>query len=145
VDIINSSRAPASAEEARARITALIADDEPHVRAYLRLILRSLGVVSVWEAGDGSQALKLYEERRPDVVLLDVNMPVMSGDVVVDTLVRNFPEAAVIVVTSQSEHRLIKRFADLGVIGYVLKQQPREQVTEMIAEALDLLDLDGKA
>ena len=123
----------------------MIADDEPHVRSYLRLVLRSLGVVSVWEAGDGSQALKLYEEHRPDGVLLDVNMPLMSGDVVVDALAQSFPEAAVIVVTSQSEHQLVKRFADLGVIGYVLKQQPREVVTEMIAEALDLLDLEGKA
>jgi DNA-binding NarL/FixJ family response regulator len=143
VDTLKSPQVPAPGAEARARIIALIADDEPHVRAYLRLVLRSLGVTSVWEAGDGAQALQMYAEHRPDVVLLDVNMPVMSGDGVIDALAHNFPEAAVIVVTSQSEHKLVKRFADLGVIGYVLKQQPREVVTGMIAEALDLLDLDA--
>jgi DNA-binding NarL/FixJ family response regulator len=78
-------------------------------------------------------------------VLLDVNMPVLNGEGVVQELARNFPDAAVIVVSSQSEHQLIKRFAEIGAIGYVLKQQPREVVTEMIAEALDSLDLDGEA
>ncbi len=135
----------AASSDARARITALIVDDEPHVRAYLRLVLRSLGVVTIWEAGDGAEALQLFAAHEPTVVLLDVNMPVLNGEGVVQELARNFPDAAVIVVSSQSEHQLIKRFAEIGAIGYVLKQQPREVVTEMIAEALDSLDLDGEA
>ena len=134
-----------AAEEARSRITALIADDEPHVRTYLRLILRSLGITTVWEAGDGAEALNVYAAHRPDVVLLDVNMPVLSGAGVIEGLARRFPEAAVIIVTSQSEHHAVKRFAELGAIGYVLKQQPREVVAGMIAEAIDLLDLEGAA
>jgi DNA-binding NarL/FixJ family response regulator len=128
---------------ARARITALIADDEPHVRAYLRLVLRSLGVTTMWEAGDGVEALRVYEDQAPSVVLLDVNMPMLTGEGVIHALAQRFPEAAVVVVTSQSEHETVKRFAELGAIGYVLKQQPREVVTKMIAEALDLLDLDS--
>ncbi len=135
----------AASSDARARITALIVDDEPHVRAYLRLVLRSLGVVTIWEAGDGTEALQLFAVHEPTVVLLDVNMPLLGGEGVVQELARNFPSAAVIVVSSQSEHQLIKRFAEIGAIGYVLKQQPREVVTEMIAEALDSLDLDGEA
>jgi DNA-binding NarL/FixJ family response regulator len=143
VSPILSPAASASPSADRARITALIADDEPHVRAYLRLVLRSLGVVTVWEAGDGVEALRIYEEQVPTFVLLDVNMPMLTGEGVIHALAQRFPEAAVVIVTSQSEHETVKRFAGLGAIGYVLKQQPREVMTGMIAEALDLLDLDS--
>ncbi len=135
----------AAPDSARARISALIADDEPHVRTYLRLVLRSLGVTTIWEAGDGAETLHLYELHQPTVVLLDLNMPVLSGEGVVQGLARRFPQAAVIMVTSQSEHQTVKRFAEYGAIGYVLKQQPRKVVTEMIADALDSLDLDAVA
>jgi len=122
----------------------LIADDEPHVRTYLRMVLRSLGVTTVWEAGDGAEALHVYEQHEPTVVLLDLNMPVLSGEGVVRGLARRFPEAAVIMVTSQSEHQTVRRFAELGAIGYVLKQQPREALSQTIAGILDSLDLDGE-
>ncbi len=113
------------------------------MRAYLRLVLHSLGVMTVWEAGDGAEALHLFEQHRPTVVLLDLNMPVLNGEGVIHGLAERFPEAAVIVVTSQSEHQTVKRFAEIGAIGYVLKQQPREIVARMIAEAIDSLDLDA--
>lgn len=134
----------ASPEAARSKITALIADDEAHVRVYLRYVLRSLGVTKIWEAGNGLEALNLFAAHAPTVVLLDVTMPVLCGRGVVETLAARFPHAAVIMVSSQSEHETVKRFADLGALGYVLKQQPREVVTRMIAEALDSLELGGE-
>jgi DNA-binding NarL/FixJ family response regulator len=143
VDLTVLPQPAATPASARGRITALLADDEPHVRAYLRLVLHSLGVMTVWEAGDGAEALHLFEQHRPTVVLLDLNMPVLNGEGVIHGLAERFPEAAVIVVTSQSEHQTVKRFAEIGAIGYVLKQQPREVVAHMIAEAIDSLDLDA--
>lgn len=140
MDSLTAQPISAPANPARARLTALIADDESHVRRYLRLVLNSLGVTTIWEAGDGAEALQVYAEQKPGVVLLDLNMPVLGGEGVVQGLARKFPEAAVIIVTSQSEHHTVKRFAEIGAIGYVLKQQSREVVTEMIAEALDSLD-----
>lgn len=126
-------------------ITALIADDEAHVRTYLRLVLRALGISMVWEANDGREAVEMYAQHRPTIVLLDVNMPLLSGEDVIRELAGRFPEAAVIVVTSQSEHQTVKRFVEMGAIGYVLKQQPREVVINMIAEAIDLLEVEGAA
>ena len=142
MDFRTAQPLPAPAKPARAHLTALIADDESHVRRYLRLVLNSLGLTTIWEAGDGAEALQIYAERKPSVVLLDLNMPVLGGEGVIESLARKFPEAAVIVVTSQSEHHTVKRFAEIGAIGYVLKQQPREIVTEMLAEAIDSLDVD---
>jgi len=58
---------------------ALVVDDEPHVRKYVSLILRSLGASSVIEAENGAEGFAAYQRERPDLVLLDVNMPHLSG------------------------------------------------------------------
>jgi two-component system, chemotaxis family, chemotaxis protein CheY len=128
--------APASATAGREAITALIIDDKPHVRAFLRLTLHSLGVTSAYEAGNGADGVALFEQIQPTVVLLDVNMPVMSGDQAIQQILALDPEAAVIVVTSDSQHETVKHFRDLGAMGYVLKHRPAEEVRAMLDEAL---------
>ena len=128
--------APASATAGRETITALIIDDEPHVRAFLRISLHSLGVTRVHEAGNGADGVALFEQIQPTVVLLDVNMPVMSGDRAIQQIFALDPEAAVIVVTSDSQHTTVKHFCNLGAMGYVLKHRPAEEVRAMLDEAL---------
>jgi two-component system, chemotaxis family, chemotaxis protein CheY len=59
--------------------TALIVDDERHVHVYLRLLLKKLGVETVWDAAEGHTALELAAMHKPDVVLLDINLPQVSG------------------------------------------------------------------
>ena len=59
--------------------SALIIDDEAHVRVYLRMLLQSVGVTTVWEAVDGKEAVALFALHRPEVVLLDLAMPGMNG------------------------------------------------------------------
>ena len=137
-----SSARPAVAghpASAFAAISALIVDDEPHVSAYLRMLLRSLGVTAIWEAAGGELALELYRQHRPSVMLLDVSMPGMSGDEVLRELMAIDPDAAVVVVTSQNDHEIVQRFAQLGAMGYVLKYLPKEQVCRALAEAMEPL------
>ncbi len=131
-----------SALAARGVLSALIVDDEPHVRTYTRLLLNGLGVTKVWEAGGGAEALALYFEHRPAVVLLDVNMPGMPGDVMMTRLMAIDPTVAVIVMTSENNNGIVRFFQELGAIGYVLKHVPRAQATKLIGEALDSL-LEG--
>ena len=64
-------------EKRKARV--LIADDEPHIRSLISLIVTSLGAEVVAEASDGEQALSMYKQFSPDMVLLDINMPKMDG------------------------------------------------------------------
>jgi two-component system chemotaxis response regulator CheY len=130
------SSGPAALAAGREAITVLIIDDEPHVRAFLRLALRSLGVSRVQEAGNGADGVALFEQTQPTVVLLDVNMPVMNGDAAIRQILALDPEAAVIVVTSDNQHATVKRFRDLGAMGYVLKHRPAEEVRAMLDEAL---------
>ena len=127
------------ATAARAALSVLIVDDEPHVRSYLRMVLGALGVTEVWEAADGSDAIGLFQEHQPAVVLLDVNMPLLSGDETLRRLTTLDPGAAVIVVTSQNDFTTVKRFQELGAMGYVLKHVRREQITATLEELLDSL------
>jgi len=120
--------------------SALIVDDEPHVRVYLRMLLQSLGVTTVWEAADGKEAVALYALHRPPVVLLDLAMPVVAGEQVFRELQAIDPEVAVIVVTSQSSLKTVQAIHELGAIAYLLKHTPREQMEKTLNEALDSLD-----
>lgn len=122
---------------ARGALSVLIVDDQAHVRTYARLMLKALGVTTIWEAKSGVEGLTMYLEYQPSVVLLDVNMPVMTGDVMMARLTAIDPDAAVIVMTTESKAWLVQYFQKLGAIGYVLKHVPKETAQAMIAEALD--------
>ena len=120
--------------------SALIVDDEAHVRVYLRMLLQSVGIPTVWEASDGKQAIELYRLHRPPVVLLDLAMPVVAGDQVFRDLQAIDPDVAVIIVTSQSSLKTVQTIHQLGAIAYLLKHTPREQMVKTLNEALDSID-----
>ena len=121
--------------------SALLVDDEAHVRVYLRMLLQSVGVTTVWEAADGKQAVELYALHRPPVVLLDLAMPVVSGEQVFRDLQAIDPDVAVIIVTSQSSLKSVQALHQLGAIAYLLKHTPREQMVRTLNEALDSIDV----
>lgn len=129
----------AAAIAARGALSVLIVDDEPHVRVYSRMMLKALGVITIWEASTGAEGLALYLQHQPSVVMMDINMPVMPGDVMMARLTAIDPAAAVIVMTSESQAGVVRFFQELGAIGYVLKQLPKEKAMAMIAESLDSL------
>lgn len=118
--------------------TALIIDDEAHVRMYMRMLLLRQGLTEVHEASDGVQAIELYATLRPDVVLLDVVMPGLAGSSVLKELQAINPDIPVIVVTSQSSYKVVQEFHEMGAVAYLLKHAPYEQMVKMLSEALDL-------
>jgi two-component system, chemotaxis family, chemotaxis protein CheY len=119
---------------------ALIVDDEAHVRMFLRLLLKELGVAAMWEAGDGATAVDLTVRNKPEVVLLDINMPVMSGLEALAQIRALEPDIPVIMVTTQSALGSVHEAARLGASGYVLKHLPKKEALKAIGEALDALD-----
>jgi len=114
-------------------ITALIVDDEQHVHVYLRILLKQLGVVTVWDAAEGHSALELADEHKPDVVLLDMNLPQFSGMEVLKALKTAHPEMHVVVVSVESKPETIVQARELGADGYVLKHYPRAKVLSMLS------------
>ena len=101
----------------------VIVDDDALVGASLKIILEASGEVEVTAVGEsGQQALSLYRRHRPDVLLMDIRMPGMSGLEAGEALLRAFPEARILYLTTFSDDEYIVRALKLGARGYLIKQ-----------------------
>lgn len=120
--------------------SALIIDDEAHVRTYFRLMLGELNVATQWEASDGARGLELALAHRPGLVLLDINLTGMDGLEVLGRLTAEAPEIPVVVVTARTAIETVKEAHDRGAAGYVIKHLPRLEVLANLREAIDGLD-----
>jgi DNA-binding NarL/FixJ family response regulator len=111
----------------------LIADDHGVVRRGLRMFLAldpELEVVG--EATDGAEALRLARELKPDVVLMDLLMPVMDGIAATSAIRRELPDTEVIALTSVLEDASVVGAVRAGAIGYLLKDTQAEELRRAI-------------
>ncbi|MGA7687825.1 MAG: response regulator [Jiangellales bacterium] len=100
--------------------TVVIAEDEALIRLDLREMLQEEGYRVVGEAGDGETAIALAEQLRPDLVMLDVRMPVMDGISAAERIVGG-RLSAVVMVTAYSQREQVQRARDAGAMAYVVK------------------------
>lgn len=108
-------------------ISVLIADDHFIVRSGLVAVIQAepdMEVVA--QAADGSQAVELYAEHQPDVALLDLRMPVISGDEAIELIRARFPGARLLILTAYSGDEHIHKALAAGALGYVLKSSTGE-------------------
>ncbi|HVY09041.1 MAG TPA: response regulator [Mycobacteriales bacterium] len=98
----------------------LIAEDEALIRLDLKEMLEEEGYVVVAEAGDGQQAIDLAAETQPDVVILDVKMPVLDGLSAAERIVAE-QVAPVVMLTAFSQRELVERAVEAGAMAYVVK------------------------
>lgn len=125
--------------------TALIIDDEPHVRVFLRLLLAEVGIKRTWEASNGQEGLTLVEEHVPKLVLLDLNLPGLEGLEVLKQLSALHPEIPVVIVSSHNASSVIVECQKSGAIGYLLKHTSRAELLEAMREVIDGLDDEEEA
>lgn len=103
-------------------IKVLVADDEPLIRAGIRMILTSADDIDVVaEAANGREATELARSQRVDVVLLDIQMPVMDGLTALSELRRAAPDARVLILTTFGEQQNVLRALAEGSAGFLLK------------------------
>jgi YesN/AraC family two-component response regulator len=114
--------------------SALLADDEPHLRAYVRLILKKIGISKVIEASSGAEAVELYREQMPDVVFLDINMPDMTGLEALPKILEIDPDAIAIMLTGHASRSLVETSAKAGAVQYIRKDTPKEEIERMLVE-----------
>jgi NarL family two-component system response regulator YdfI len=117
-------------------IRVLITDDHLIVREGLRLILETVeGIEIAGEAADGVECLALVPECKPDVILMDLQMPRMDGITAIDHLRREHPEIAIVILTTYNEDDLMIRGLQAGARGYLLKDTSREVLLHTIQAA----------
>jgi DNA-binding NarL/FixJ family response regulator len=128
-------------------IRIVIADDHAVVRAGLAQLLGTFPDVElVGAAADGEEAVALCAERRPDVVLMDLEMPVLDGIAATARIRAAQPGIAVVVLTSFSDRERILRALDAGAAGYLLKDAEPDELGKAIrAAARGESPLDPKA
>jgi len=114
-------------------ILVLIADDHPAVRAGLAaVILAEADLRVAGQADTGEQAVALYRECRPDVVLMDLRMPVLDGVAAIRRITAEFPEARVLALTTYQGDADVRRALDAGARGYLLKHMLMSEVVAAI-------------
>ncbi|GAB4569111.1 MAG: response regulator transcription factor [Anaerolineales bacterium] len=117
-------------------IRVMITDDHLIVREGLRLILETADDIEiVGEAADGAECLQLVPTLKPDVILMDLQMPRMDGITAIGHLQSDFPEIAIVILTTYNEDDLMIRGLQSGARGYLLKDSSRENLLDAIHAA----------
>ncbi|MNM01376.1 Transcriptional regulatory protein LiaR [compost metagenome] len=120
---------------ADAPITLLIADDHPLILAGLASLIESLpGLRLLGQAGTGQAAVQLYRELRPDVVLMDLNMPQMHGVEAIERICASDAQAKIVILTTYQGEDNVHRAMRAGARGYLLKDSGFRQLAECIGK-----------
>ncbi len=117
--------------EDRPTIRLLLVDDHPLVREGLKRILSSvMGVIVVGEASTGEEAIAKVRDLEPDIVMMDLSLPKMSGIEATRTIAAQWPSTRIIALTMHMEEIYVRGALDAGASGYLVKDaRPTELVT----------------
>ena len=117
-------------------IKILIADDHPVVRSGLRALLASQPDFEiVCEAGNGEEAASLAISLAPDLILMDLQMPILDGIGAIKRIRDRLPESNIVVLTTYETDADILLSLEVGAMGYLLKDTPPEQLFQAVRNA----------
>ena len=115
------------------KLRILIAEDHEIVRSGLKLTVElQPDMEVVGEAGDGREAIRLAEELKPDLILMDVSMPILNGLTAAAKLGRMMPEVKILTLTRHTDDAYLQELLQAGVSGYVLKQSAPDELIRAI-------------
>ena len=115
----------------------VLADDHPIVRQGLKALLEKEAMIVVAEASNGTEAVALAERHRPDVAVLDLDMPGLNGVDAANAIHRVSAETKCIMLSVHSEHPHVLSALRAGVKGYILKSRAAQELFEAIREVHD--------
>ena len=124
-----------SSNKSKVKIRVLLADDHHIVRAGIRQLLETAGDLQVIaEAGDGEEAQMLIEKNKPDVAVLDIQMPKASGIEVTRWVRAHLPEVGVLILTAYNEEPYVLAVLQAGANGYVLKTAQADELIQAVRD-----------
>jgi len=116
--------------------TVMIVDDSLIMVQKLSAMMRDLGHQVVRTCKNGAEAIHDYTLVKPDVVTMDITMPEMDGIEAMQGILKQDPEARIIMVTSHGQEAMVLKALDAGAAGYVLKPVVKEKLAAMIERAM---------
>jgi two-component system chemotaxis response regulator CheY len=119
-------------------INILIADDLKFIKLVLRDLVEKAGFRVVGEASNGEEAVELYQDKRPDVVLMDITMPKVDGLAAMKKILKIDPEAKIIMCSALGQQSLIVQALRLGAKDFIVKPFREERVIASIKKILDI-------
>jgi DNA-binding NarL/FixJ family response regulator len=127
-----------SSKKSKTKIRILLADDHHIVRSGIRQLLedaKDLQVIA--EAGDGEEAQSLIEQHKPDVAVLDIQMPKASGIEVTRWVRAHFPEVGVLILTAYNDDPYVMAVLQAGANGYVLKTAKADELIQAVRDVYE--------
>lgn len=118
----------------------LVVDDSPIARKIMKKCLPEGRQFQIEEAPDGAAAVEKYKEFNPEIVFLDLTMPVMSGIEALEEIKKIDPKAVVVVATADIQAKTIAQVAKLGALTVLKKPPSAETVLKALEKAEELLD-----
>ncbi len=118
-------------------IRVVIVDDHPGVRAGIKKLLRrAKDIIVVGEGTDGAKAIELATTKKPDIMLLDVELPIVGGDIVMRRIHESDPEVRVLVVSTYNDRIYVESMMANGAAGYLTKDEAPAMLLEAIHRIL---------
>jgi DNA-binding NarL/FixJ family response regulator len=114
----------------------LLADDHQLLRQAIRRALEDAGMTVVAEAGDGGDAVRLAAELRPDVVIMDVSMPVLDGIEATRRIHADMPELPIVIITMHGDEALRRDAVNAGAAGFLTKDVSMQEVVATITQVV---------
>ncbi|MCF7936176.1 MAG: response regulator [Synergistales bacterium] len=121
----------------RTGVRVLVVDDSPFIHKIVNRELKVKGMEIVGHAYDGRQCLRMVEELAPDIVLLDVVMPVLNGLETARQLRSEHPGVRVIMVSTLGDRELLDEVRQIGVRHFIIKPMTRVKMVEAILKSLN--------
>jgi YesN/AraC family two-component response regulator len=106
----------------------LLVDDESHVRKFIALILKQLGATTIMEAANGRDAMEVFKREQPNLILLDVNMPIQDGIQTLREIRTLSSDCVVVMLTSLANRQTVEEALSLGADNYIRKDTPKDEI-----------------
>ena len=114
----------------------MIVDDAMFMRKTIRNALEGAGYSRIVEAADGETAVDMYQQEMPDLMLLDITMPGMSGIEVLEEVMRLYPEGKVVMCSAIGQEMMIEKAVLAGALEFIVKPFKKEELLKVVKYCL---------